>query len=461
MDRGNTLSGAAFSAVLASALAFIIVLLTVGIVADKYIAQSVIDEVHEDISARWSLLDAEYRDKGVGPFIALVESASLFTAQGRRALGLFDADGTLIHGNVLTRPALSGWQQGPLDIAIPAAQDAPQVRKFDYYFRSDRLGPYTLVVGQRMDRLYVTDRALFRTLALSGVIVVMVMLGSGYVLSRNSLHKLERMETTLEQVSAGDTAARVAISPHKDQIDRIAVRLNAHLDRLSRLMDSTRTTAAAIAHDLKSPLARAYLGLGRALDNLDAGQDPRAEIEDTQAELERMNAIFETFLRLSRIESGAIGNRFEAVDLGALLADLADTYKLVAEDHGQSFAFQHTEGLTFDVQGDALMLQQMVVNLLQNAVVHGGEGAKISLTLDRAGGPVRLIVADSGPGIPEAARAAVFEPFHRLDPSRNKPGSGLGLALVAAIAERHGAKITLADNGPGLRVVVTFAVLTQ
>ena len=457
MDRGNVLSGAAFTAVLLSALAFIIVLLALGIVADRYVARSMTDEMHDDIQARWTLLDADFRDGGVGPLTELVKSAVLFTAQGRRAVGLFDADGKPVAGNILTLPARSGWQQAPLDISFPAAQKMPETHRFDFYFRSGALGPYTLVVGQRLDRLYLIDRALFRTLALSGVVVVLTMLGTGYFLSRRSLRKLAQLETALAQVSDGDIGVRVAVSTQKDQIDRVAVRVNAHLDTLSRLVVSTRATAAAIAHDLKSPLARAYLALGRAMDRLDAGQDPRAEIEDTQAELERMNGIFETFLRLARIESGEDVTSFAPVDLGEVLADLAETYKLVAEDCGQHFVYHRPEGKPFKINGDALMLQQMVVNLLQNAVTHSGTGAEICLSLDGAGDRICLVVTDTGPGIPEAARAAVFEPFHRLDPSRNRPGSGLGLSMVRAIAERHGAAIILSNNAPGLRVVIEFA----
>ncbi len=282
------------------------------------------------------------------------------------------------------------------------------------------------------------------------------MLCAGYFLSRKSLHKLEQLEMTLAQVSDGDMTARIALSPDNDQIDRIAGRMNAHLENLSRLMISTRATAAAVAHDLKSPLARAYLGLGQALARIEQGQDPRAEIEDTQAELEGMNGIFDTFLRLARIEGGADGAQFAPVDLGALLDDLAETYQMVAEDSDQNLVYERPKGSVI-ITGDATMLQQMVVNLLQNAVTHGGAGNQIGLTLDHAGDQVLLTVADTGPGIPEAARDAVFEPFHRLDPSRSKPGSGLGLALVRAIAERHRAHITLADNAPGLRVTVAFA----
>ena len=106
------------------------------------------------------------------------------------------------------------------------------------------------------------------------------------------------------------------------------------------------------------------------------------------------------------------------------------------------------------------MLQQLIVNLLENAITHGSEGNRIRLRLERRTGTVQLSVSDSGPGIPAAERAAVFEPFYRLDSSRSKSGSGLGLALVRAIAEQHGAKITLADNATGLRVEVVFPVVS-
>ena len=193
-------------------------------------------------------------------------------------------------------------ERRPLAALSPPTAQSP----IDFLYNAAPLGDLTFVVGQRLDQRVQTERAMLRTLAITGFVIVLTMLGSGYFFSRTSLRKLEQMETVLAQVSDGDMATRMAVSPKKDQIDRIALRLNTHLDTLSRLMLSTRATAAAIAHDLRSPLARAYLGLGRALDRVDAGADPRAEIEDTQAELERMTHIFDSFLRLARIEAGGM-----------------------------------------------------------------------------------------------------------------------------------------------------------
>ena len=457
MDRGNVLSGAAFTAVLQSAVVFLVMLITVGFLTNSYVERNMTGELREDIQTRWSLFAADYRDEDIVPLTELIESATLFTAQGRRAIGLFDVDGKPVAGNILTRPEAGGWQHGALDLAPIANRTPTDGHHIDYVYRSGPVDNYTLVVGQRLDRMFLTDRTVFRTLSITGFIVVLTMLGAGYLLSRKSLRKLEGLEKAMERVSDGDMSARVAVSPHNDQIDRIAERMNAHFDSLARLMASTRGTAAAVTHDLKSPLARAYLGLGRALAQVDAGKDPRAEIEDTQAELEGMSAIFDTFLRLAHIESRVDGTQFTKVDLRALVDDLAETYQLVAEDHGQTLVYDRPAADDFAIMGDAAMLQQMVVNLVENAVTHGGEGNEIQLKLAREADRVRLTVADRGPGIPEAARDTVFEPFHRLDPSRSRPGSGLGLALVRAIAERHDAQIVLSGNDPGLRVSVEFS----
>ncbi len=461
MDRGSVLSGSAFSAVLQSAVAFLVVLIAVGFVTHSYVDRRITDELREDVQMRWSLYAVEYQTNGVSSVIKLIDTAVLFNSQGRIATGLFDIDGVPVAGNILSRPDATGWQQAPLSVFSVGAQSQVPLPKglraqSDYLYLLAPLDKHWLVIGYRLDNIVLINRAMVRTLAITGFFVVLIMLSVGYLFSYKSQLKLQMLEAALAQVSTGAEAERMPVSAENDQIDRIADRMNTHLDTLSRLMLSTRATAAAVAHDLKSPLARAYLSLGRALAQAEANKDPRAEIEATQAELEGMSRIFDTFLQLSSINAGADGAPFTQVDLGALLDDLAETYQMVAEDNGQSFIYDRSNGEKVQVVGNATMLQQMVVNLLQNAVTHGPKGNEICLTLERTTDHIRLTVADRGPGIPKAAREAVFEPFYRLDPSRSKRGSGLGLALVRAIAARHGARIALLDNAPGLRVVVEF-----
>ena len=109
------------------------------------------------------------------------------------------------------------------------------------------------------------------------------------------------------------------------------------------------------------------------------------------------------------------------------------------------------------VNGDPQLLTQLLANLLENALRHAGDKAHISMSLAQVGGVVSAVMADDGPGVPANERQRVLRRFYRLDANRSTPGSGLGLALVAAIAELHDAELRLSDNGPGLAVEVRFA----
>jgi signal transduction histidine kinase len=162
-------------------------------------------------------------------------------------------------------------------------------------------------------------------------------------------------------------------------------------------------------------------------------------------------------LSIADAESGSARAGMTPLDLGALVADVVELYEPAAEE--REITLEHA-AYAATVVGSRQLLFQAIANLIDNAIKHTPSGGRISLTLTKgsAGGQreVNLRVADTGPGIPEADRARVFEPFVRLDASRSTPGSGLGLALVAAIARLHGARVELADNCPGLAVTLAF-----
>lgn len=455
MDRGDILSGAAFSAVLRSALAFIVVLVLFGWVALVYVERSLVTELGDDVQQRWNILATDHLNEGDNHLADTIDKVARVSSNGHHAAAYFGSADDVVAGNILTLPEGKGLQVGPLDHALAK----PDEISHDYVYFSGPLGDGMLVVGQRLDLLERTKVLIFRALALSGFLIVLTMLSVGYFLSQSSLRRLKDIETALSKASEGDMEARIADDGGTTQIDRIARQINLHLDRLSRMMSTTRHTAAAAAHDLKSPLGRAYLSLETAMEMVDRNDDPSDALADTQDELENMRVIFDSYLQLSRIEAAGGENLTAEVNLSALTAELTETFALIAEDAGQKLSFDADTAQEVRVSGDAQMLQQMVVNLMQNAVTHGSEGNVITVEVLRTGGQVLLTVADTGPGIPDDAKAQVFEPFHRLDPSRSKPGSGLGLALVRAIAEKHGGTITLKDNHPGLIVEVALPAL--
>ena len=455
MDRGDVLSGAAFSAVLRSAFVFILVLVLFGWATLTYVERSLIAELGDDVQQRWNIIATDHANEGQDHVVRTIAHVSRVATGGHHAVSLFGAADTLVAGNIMTRPEGDGLQVGKLEHAAASPEDLTN----DYVYFSGPLEDGILVVGQRLDLLYRTQILVFRALTLSGFIVVLTMLSVGYYLSHKSLRRLKDIETALSKTSEGDTAVRISENGGTTQIDRIAHQMNLHLDRLSRMIATTRNTAAAAAHDLKSPLGRAYLSLGKALEMADQGDDPTEALTDTQDELENMRVIFDSYLQLSRIEAAGGEHLTGDVDLENLLIELVETFALIAEDEGQSLSFDVEQGQHYVIKGNAQMLQQMLVNLIQNAVTHGPIGNVISVTLSRSDDIIRLAVADKGPGIPEVQRKSVFEPFLRLDPSRSKPGSGLGLALVRAIVEKHSGTVRLGDNHPGLIVEVILPIL--
>ncbi|ETA50556.1 sensor histidine kinase [Ponticoccus alexandrii] len=457
MDRGDILSGDAFAAVLRSALAFVVVLVLFGWVTLTYLERSLLDELGQDVQQRWNIIAAEHESESQDHVAEAIETMSQRTTGPHHAAALFNGAGEFVAGNILSRPEGQGLQIGPLDHAAAA----PQAMALDYIYFTGPLSNRTLTVGLRLDLLYRTQVLVFRALTISGFIVILTMLTVGYFLSARSLQRLRDIESALSRTSDGDTEVRIAENGGNTQIDRIARQMNTHFDRLSRMMATTRNTAAATAHDLKSPLGRAYLSLEKATSLVERGDDPADALADTQAELDTMRVIFDTYLQLSRIEASGTERLTLRVDLKALVIDMVETFAPIAEDSGQAFSFDFKELDNFSVMGDGQMLQQMVANLFDNAVTHGSEGNVITVSLGHEKGRIRIIVADTGPGIPDDSKEKVFEPFQRLDPSRSKPGTGLGLALVRAIAEKHGGQVTLRDNHPGLIVDLSLPAVVN
>jgi signal transduction histidine kinase len=228
--------------------------------------------------------------------------------------------------------------------------------------------------------------------------------------------------------------------------------VNAVLDRMSVLMETTRQVTTDVAHDLKTPMTRLRHRLAEA-----EGASP-AEVKDVirsaAAEAEQIIGTFDALLRLSEIEAGARRARFDRVDLSDVLETVADAYGPDAEQ--AEHHFETRIGRELKVQGDRELLIQAFANLVENAIRHAGKGATICLAAMACGTSIEAVVSDTGPGVPEADRPRVLRRFGRLEASRSTPGTGLGLTLVNAIADLHNARLELTDNRPGLRVLITF-----
>ncbi|MCU0986381.1 MAG: HAMP domain-containing histidine kinase [Acetobacteraceae bacterium] len=362
---------------------------------------------------------------------------------------LADADGRLLRGNLDRWPTdahtAGSWYEVPL-------VRAGQATIGRIYVLDIPDGGRLLVGRDVKQRLALRELVADAVLYGSGLAVLLA--GIGGVLVRRLLQsRLAPVAETATAIGQGDLTHRVPLSGADDDFDRLAETLNAMLDRIGVLMDGVREVSNAIAHDLRTPLARLR---GRLEESLGSG-DPaslRAAVERGIAELDGIIGVFHALLRIAEIEAGARRSAFARFDLATVLADAADLYGAAADERGISFRV--TLPASLPMVGDRDMLLQAAANLLDNAIKFTPAGGSVSLSAERRGAEVAISVADTGPGIPAGDRGRVVERFYRAEASRGTPGSGLGLALVQAVAQLHGGALVLEDAGPGLRATIQF-----
>lgn len=293
-----------------------------------------------------------------------------------------------------------------------------------------------------------------------GALALLLALGAGLVMARHWLRSVDNVNKTAGEIMQGDMSRRVPVRGTDDELDRLARNLNAMLDRIEALMTGLRQVTDNIAHDLRSPLNRLRSRLEVTLMDDPEKAVYRQALGDTMREADDLLKTFNALLLIGEAEAGLEKSSLEQVDLSERLADVAELYEPAAEAQGLDLKIEIADGLF--VRGNASLISQAFVNLLDNALKYApGDGTvSIMAGLDEKGGPW-VVVADTGPGIPEADRQRVLDRFVRLEGSRSTPGSGLGLALVSAVAKLHGARLELEDNQPGLIVRLSFPAADQ
>jgi signal transduction histidine kinase len=401
-----------------------------------------------------SLAD-EYRATGALAAAALVERR---LRRGGLAYYLLQhRDGAWIAGNIApVSPIL-----GPLDLEVrlfsraESAGDRTQGDLRNAIGYGVLLGDGTFVLaGEDVGRLQATRKAILTAFSVGGGVSVILAILGGLALSAGFLRRVEQVNRTARQIMAGQLEARVTVRDNGDELDRLAANLNAMLDRIQSLMQSLKQVSSDIAHDLRTPLARLRQNLETAKVGARTVEEFRFSTEAAIAETDGLLKTFSALLRIAQIESGSRKAGFARVDLSELFELVALTFAAVAEDQGHQLVSDIAGGIA--ISGDRELLLQLATNLVENAIRHTPSGTRIEFRLQDGMDDVFATVADNGPGIPEQERSKVFRRFYRLEASRTTPGNGLGLALVAAIAELHGARISLFDHGPGLSVELRF-----
>jgi signal transduction histidine kinase len=315
-------------------------------------------------------------------------------------------------------------------------------------------GGFLLLVARDVSERRLMRSIFTTTLPWSVGLMLFFGLAGGALLSRNMLRRLDSINRTSAEIMAGDFSRRVPLTQSHDEFDALAENLNRMLERTERLMKGMREVVDSVAHDLRTPLNRLRNRLEDTQRRLDPESPYLDDIDAAIAETDRLIATFNALLLIAEADSGMTRGTMSAVELSAVVTDVADLYEPLAEE--KTIALEVAPSGVLTVEGNRSLIGQALANLIDNAIKYTPAGGRITVSAAESPKSIDLIVADNGPGIPVEERTRVLERFVRLEKSRNSPGTGLGLSLVAAVARMHGATLSLGDNTPGLKAVISF-----
>ena len=379
---------------------------------------------------------------------------------------LGDASGQYLLGNmsdvppdVLIDPGVYSFdydRPDPLGEDAAGLPDRPK-RSGVAVVRSIELGNgMRLVVGRDVVERRGYSAIILQSFLVGVVGIILFSVVAGGVTARRVLKRIDTIRDTSTKIMSGNLSERVPITKRNDEFDGLARNLNAMLDRIEQLLQGLKEVTDNVAHDLKTPLTRLRNQAEGALRDTASPETREKALETVIAESDKLIQTFNALLMIARVEAGAPSGALSEIDVSAIVADVAELYTPVAEDEGIEISTDIAEGVS--LRANRELIGQAMVNLLENAIKYAkpedGSAGKIAVSLKRARGSVAIVVADNGPGIAEADRSRVLERFVRLEKSRSEPGSGLGLALVNAVARLHGGSFRIEDNGPGVRAVL-------
>lgn len=392
-------------------------------------------------------LGERWRAAGVNGLVDAIDERIALDISNEAIYLLLDRNGLKLAGNLEAWPVAAD-SDGIFSRARIAHDGVPADARF---LRRDLTGggeALRLLVGrdesERLQLRLVLTEGVVWSLGASMLIAI-----AGAALIRRALERrLDPTFRTAMGIAGGDMTRRVPISGRGDEFDRLGQGMNSMLDRIETLMAGVRGVSDAIAHDLRTPIARARSKLEESLSVASTEAELRAAVEQGIADLDNISRIFRALLRIAEAEAGARRAAFATFDLPEVLADAAEFYQAAAEARDQRL--ETDLPATLRMVGDRDLLLQAVANLLDNAVKFTPDGGVVQLAAHvLEDGAIEIVVTDSGPGLPSEDQSRAGERFFRADQSRNTPGSGLGLSLARAVAQLHGGELELADAMPG------------
>lgn len=427
------------------AVAFVVCALLFVAVASQIVRSKNTERVEALIAAdREAVADKV----GAGPVeLKVAKATAIVLARSARPedprLYRLERDGKAVVGNIPDSARLSPAGGDRFRLTLPSGE-----HRRGLAVRASLGGDASLYVGRRLE-----DRSADLTLVLGGALLFAAL--SGFVVapwaSRRILRRVNAINEACDRVRVGDLSARAPGAETGDEFGALAGHVNAMLSRISALVAGLRDVSNRVAHDLRTPMARLKSDLEKAA-RAETLEEARALAGAAAVETDEILQTFEALLDIAEVEAGSDGE-LSPMRLDEAAAAAVDLYEAVAEDRQVRLNFDRDPA---PILGERSLIVRLAANLLDNAIKFSPEGGTIRLAVRAEDEECVITVEDRGPGVPAAEREVVMNRFARGSAAAATPGHGLGLALVAAVAKRHGAVVALEDAGPGLRVTVRF-----
>ncbi len=455
MSRIRLLRTASFRLATIYLALFTLSALGLGVFVSLSVRHEILADFDERIVEETDSLQSAFAKEGRERLAAIIAARGL--SGGAFAYGLKSPDGRLLAGE-LSGPVLRaagarvGWTELKEAENDEAAEGKPEIVRALVARLADGS---ILIVGDERRR---SDQALRGILSAFGWAVgatIALGIAGGLWLSAQFLRRIDAMRLTAQGIMAGDWSRRIPLTPIEDDLSALARTFNRLFNRIEKLLLANKHLGADIAHDLRKPLASVLRRL-EAAEREDAPAGAvRSAIEATISEIEGVLETFNALLRIGQVEAGARRAAFRPLDLAEISREVVEAFQPAADEEGKALISRLDAPLP--MSGDKELLTQMMANLLDNALRHTPKGVRIEVAGAPTSHGVSLSVADNGPGVAPKELKAIFHRFYRADAARATPGSGLGLSLVAAIAELHGFECAASDNHPGLRMTLASA----
>ncbi|QAY95824.1 sensor histidine kinase [Methylovirgula ligni] len=357
-------------------------------------------------------------------------------------VGLFDAAGDHVYGNVQEIPAIP--LDGETHIIETTRPDGVGTESAFFAGRK-RLDGSTLVLGRGLYEIRALQQSVLRALVIGIGPTILLALLAGIILSLRASRRLRDIHLAIDRVIQGNLHERLPANQIPDGIDEVVRSVNQMLDEITRLVNQLKQVGDNIAHDLRTPLTVAHIRLERALN------EPEEELRETARQilgnLDRALTTVTALLRISELESGLRRSAFAPIDVAALCYDVYDFYEPIAEAKSIAMKLDLQNKVTFIGDGD--LLREALTNLVDNAIKFTPQNGSVQISVQATAEGPCVRICDSGPGILPTDRDKIFKRFYRSAATDDVRGNGLGLSMAATIAELHGLTLRLDDSVSG------------